>query len=225
MGFFTVFSHLLPAQQLPHSAYGLPYINRISLYKESLVNHPQKQMKSLADIPGIRLDLRYASDNNFMHKQLYPENTKTSFLRYPAYLALDSIAREVGRMGLELVIFDAYRPYRITVKLWIPVKDERYAANPTKGSGHNRGIAVDLTLADLKTHQLLSMPTDFDNFSDSAHQDFKGTDSIRIANRELLKKVMEKYGFISLSTEWWHFSWRDPQQFEVLDLSFAELAK
>jgi D-alanyl-D-alanine dipeptidase len=109
--------------------------------------------------------------------------------------------------------------------IWIPVKDERYAANPAKGSGHNRGVAVDLTLADSKTHQLLPMPTDFDNFSDSARQDFNGTDAKRIANRNLLKRTMEKYGFIPLPTEWWHFSWPHPGNFEVLDLSFAELEK
>jgi D-alanyl-D-alanine dipeptidase len=223
--FFTVIFYLLRAQQLPLSAYGLPYINDVALFRESLINHPEKQMNSLTDIPGISLDLRYASSNNFMHKKLYPANIKTSFLRNPVFDALINVSRELGRMGIGLVIFDAYRPYRTTVELWIPVKDERYAANPAKGSGHNRGIAVDLTLADLKTHRQLLMPTGFDNFSDSAHQDFRGTDSIRIANRELLKRVMVKHGFIPLPTEWWHFSWPDPEHFEVLDLSFAELAK
>jgi zinc D-Ala-D-Ala dipeptidase len=103
------------------------------------------------------------------------------------------------------------------------VKDERYAANPAIGSGHNRGIAVDLTLADLKTHELLPMPTGFDNFSDSAHQDFKGLDDKVIANRDLLRQVMEKYGFTQLSTEWWHFSWSGNKTFEVLDLDFDQL--
>ena len=160
-----------------------------------------------------------------MHKKLYPENTKISFLRKPVFQALDSVARDLARQELVLVIFDAYRPYRVTIDLWIPVKDERYAANPAKGSGHNRGIAVDLTLADSKTHELLPMPTGFDNFSDSAYQDFKGIDSKRIANRELLKRVMEKYGFVPLSTEWWHYSWPHADEFEVLDLSFEQLRK
>ena len=88
---------------------------------------------------------------------------------------------------LVLVIFDAYRPYAVTVEIWIPVKDERYAANPAKGSGHNRGIAVDLTLADSKTHQLLPMPTDFDNFSDSARQDFNGTDAKKNGKQGIIK--------------------------------------
>ncbi|HLA59502.1 MAG TPA: M15 family metallopeptidase [Puia sp.] len=213
------------AQNLPISTYGLPIINSDSIYHESVLSHPEKQMVSLEQIPGIIMDLRYATINNFMHKKLYPENTKNSFLRRPVYQALDAVARDLARQGLVLVIFDAYRPYAVTVELWIPVKDERYAANPAKGSGHNRGVAVDLTLADSKTHQRLPMPTDFDNFSDSARQDFNGKDAKRMANRELLKRVMEKYGFVPLPTEWWHFSWPHAENFEVLDLSFAELEK
>ncbi len=158
-----------------------------------------------------------------MHKKLYPENTKTLSSENRCIRRLDSVARIFPAREYALVIFDAYRPYSVTVELWNPVKDERYAANPAKGSGHNRGIAVDLTLADAKTHQLLPMPTGFDNFSDTAHQDFNGTDAKRIANRELLKQTMEKYGFIPLSTEWWHFSWPDTGDFEVLDLSFQQL--
>jgi D-alanyl-D-alanine dipeptidase len=213
------------AQNLPTSSYGLPIINSASIYHESLLFHPEKQMVSLMQIPGIIMDLRYASTNNFMHKKLYPENTINSFLRKPAYQALEYVARDLARQGLVLVIFDAYRPYAVTIEIWIPVKDERYAANPAKGSGHNRGVSVDLTLADSKTHQLLPMPTDFDNFSDSARQDFNRTDAKRIANRELLKRTMEKYGFVALPTEWWHFSWPHAENFEVLDLSFAELEK
>src|ERR1700750_1965753 len=213
------------AQHLPVSSYGLPIVNSTSIYHESLMSHPEKQMLSLIQIPGIMMDLRYASTNNFMHKKLYPENTKNSFLRKPVWQALDSVARDLARQGLVLVIFDAYRPYSITIRLWIPVKDERYAANPAKGSGHNRGVAVGLTLADSKTHQLLPMPTDFDNFSDSARQDFAGTDAKKIANRELLKRTMEKYGFVALPTEWWHFSWPHADHFEVLDLTFEQLEK
>jgi D-alanyl-D-alanine dipeptidase len=182
-------------------------------------------MESLVQIPGTIMDLRYATKNNFLHKRLYPENTKTSFLREPAFQALRRISKDFARQGLVLVIYDAYRPYSVTIEIWNPVKDERYAANPAKGSGHNRGVAVDLTLADAKTHQLLPMPTDFDNFSDSARQDFNGPDAKRMTNRKLLKRVMEKYGFLSLATEWWHFSWPHAENFEVLDLSFAELEK
>ena len=213
------------SQNLTVSSYGLAIINSNSIYHESLSAHPEKQMVSLIQIPGIIMDLRYATTNNFLHKRLYPENTKNSFLRKPAYQALDNVARDFARQGLVLVIFDAYRPYSVTAEIWNPVKDERYAANPSKGSGHNRGIAVDLTLANAKTHQLLPMPTDFDNFSDSARQDFNGTDAKRMANRQLLKRTMEKYGFLPLPSEWWHFSWPQAGNFEVLDLEFADLEK
>jgi D-alanyl-D-alanine dipeptidase len=219
-GFFLTGISIISAQNLPISQYGLPYINNVSLYKKSLINHPEKQMVSLSNITGIILDLRYATINNFMHKKLYKGNITTTYLRKPAYQALDSVNRFLAIRGLVLVIFDAYRPYSVTEDLWMNVKDERYAANPATGSGHNRGIAVDLTLADLKTHELLPMPTGFDNFSDSAHQDFKGLNEQAIENRDLLRQVMEKYGFIQLSTEWWHFSWSGNKTFEVLDLDF-----
>jgi len=222
ISFFWAKISQVDAQSLPVSSYGLPYINSISLYKESLINHPEKQMISLANISGIILNLVYASNNNFMHKKLYEGNVKTTFMRKPAYDALDSASRFLAKRGLVLVIYDAYRPYSVTEKLWDNVYDERYAANPSKGSGHNRGIAVDLTLAELKTHKLLPMPTGFDNFSDSAHQDFKILDIHVNANRNLLKQVMEKYGFIQLPTEWWHFSWPD-NGFEVLDLDFDQM--
>jgi D-alanyl-D-alanine dipeptidase len=224
---FTIFFLLciasVLAQNLPVSPYGLKYINSIALYQKSILNHPEKEMVSLAEIPGIIIDLRYASVNNFMHKNLYPENTKTTYLRKPAFQALDSVARELARHGMVLVIFDAYRPYSVTIDLWNHVKDERYAANPGKGSGHNRGISVDLTMADAKTQELVPMPTGFDNYSDSAYQNFNKLDAKRIANRELLKRVMEKYGFIPLFSEWWHYSWPQTGDFEVLDLSFEQL--
>jgi zinc D-Ala-D-Ala dipeptidase len=136
---FTLSFALIFAQSLPLSSYGLPIINDVSLYQKSLLNHPEKQMVSLAQIPGIILYLRYASGNNFMHKNLYPGNTKISFLRKPVFHALDSVASDLARQELVLVIFDAYRPYSVTVDLWVSVKDERYAANPAKGSGHNGG--------------------------------------------------------------------------------------
>ena len=221
--FFLIYSFGVFAQKLPVSPYGLTYINTIPLYKASLRNHPEKQMVSLSNIPGIVLDLRYAGNDNFLHRNLYPENTRTTFLRKQAYEALDSVNQELAKRGMVLVIFDAYRPYSVTIDLWNSVKDERYAANPAKGSGHNRGISVDLTLADAKTHKLLPMPTGFDNFSDTAYQDFNKVDSKRITNRELLKHLMEKYGFIPLFSEWWHYSWPETGEFEALDLSFQDL--
>jgi zinc D-Ala-D-Ala dipeptidase len=222
---FLLLNSMVYAQNLPVSAYGMTYINNISLYKKSIINQPEKEMIPIGKTQGLILDLRYATPDNFTHKRLYPAAIASTFLRKRVYQALDSVGQEFSRQGIALVIFDAYRPYSITIELWNRVKDDRYAANPAKGSGHNRGIAVDLTLADAKTHQLFAMPTDFDNFSDSAHQDFSGTDAKRRANRELLKLTMEKYGFIPLPTEWWHFSWPAPENYEILDLSFQQLSE
>jgi zinc D-Ala-D-Ala dipeptidase len=210
------------AQNLPLSAYGLPYINTVSLYEKSVENDAEKQMISLRKIKGLILDLRYADQNNFLHKNLYGSGIRTTYLRKKVFQALDSISRQMAKKGLVLVIFDAYRPYSVTEELWDRERDERYAANPAKGSGHNRGIAVDLTLADAKTLRLLPMPTGFDNFSDSAHQNFTGVNAECISNRELLKETMEKFGFIPLSTEWWHFSWPDSEKYEVLDLRLQD---
>jgi zinc D-Ala-D-Ala dipeptidase len=224
LGFvFSLVLSTVCAQNLPESSYGLEVINSISLYNKSLEGHPEKQMISVSQIQGVILDLRYASTDNFMRKRLYPENPQTTFLRKPAFIALDSVAVEMATHGLVLVIFDAYRPYSVTMEMWNKVKDERYAANPAKGSGHNRGISVDLTLADSKTHHLLTMPTGYDDFTDSAHQDFNGSNKKAIGNRELLKQVMKKYGFIPLFSEWWHFTWPQTGDFEVLDLSFQQL--
>ncbi len=159
-----------------------------------------------------------------MHRKLYPA-LHTTYLRLPAVKALKKIAEELYNENLTIKIFDAYRPYSVTEKMWEAVKDDRYAADPSKGSGHNRAIAVDLTLIDLHTKKELSMGTGFDNFSDTAHQDFKGLPKSILQNRRLLKAIMEKYGFISLETEWWHFSLPDANHFELLNISFNELKK
>ncbi len=135
----------------------------------------------------------------------------------------EKIQNELKEKGLGLKIFDAYRPYSVTKIMWGKVKDDRYAADPKKGSGHNRGIAVDLTIIDLKTHEELNMGTGFDNFTDSAHHDFKNLPEAILQNRSILKSIMEKYGFKALGTEWWHYSLPNANDFELMDLPFKKL--
>jgi zinc D-Ala-D-Ala dipeptidase len=219
----TCFSSCTIAQQLPLSPYGLPYVNNISLFRKTLLGHPEKEMMSLSNLPGIFLDLRYATKNNFIQKRIYPENTNSTYLRKPAFYALAGVAADLGKQGIGLIVFDAYRPYYVTEQFWLVVKDDRYAADPARGSGHNRGVAIDLTLCDLKSHKPFIMPTEYDNFSDSAHQDFIKLDSTRIKNRTLLRTEMIKFGFVPLSSEWWHFSWPESNQFEILNLDFMQL--
>jgi D-alanyl-D-alanine dipeptidase len=124
-----------------------------------------------------------------------------------------------------LKIFDAYRPYSVTVKFWELVKDERYVANPSKGSGHNRGIAVDLTVINLKTGKELNMGTGFDNFSDTAHHAFTKLPEEVLQNRLLLRSTMEKYGFKAFDTEWWHYYLANGERFGILDIGFKKMMK
>jgi D-alanyl-D-alanine dipeptidase len=105
------------------------------------------------------------------------------------------------------------------------VKDDRYAADPKKGSGHNRGIAVDLTLIDLDTKKELDMGTGFDNFSDTAHHSFKKLPTDVLLGRIVLKLAMENHGFKALDTEWWHYYFVNGKDFELLDINFEQLTK
>lgn len=213
------------AQDTSYNQYGLWVISTFASYKATVKNDADKQMTDLKKlIPGLHIDLRYASENNFTHTKLYP-SIKTTYLRKPAAVALAAVQKELKAQRLGLKIFDAYRPYAITEKMWELVKDDRYAANPKNGSGHNRGIAVDLTLINLTTKQPLDMGTGFDNFSDTAHHDFSNLPSAVLQNRLILKTIMQKNGFKPLETEWWHYSFISGVAYELLDLSFDQLQK
>ncbi|HYC39075.1 MAG TPA: M15 family metallopeptidase [Chitinophagaceae bacterium] len=195
-------------------------------YRSQALKDPVARMVELKSrIPNIVYDLRYATENNFVGKRMYPANTTKTFLRQPAAEALALVQADLNRLGLGVKIFDAYRPFSVTEEFWELIRDERYVANPAKGSNHNRGIAVDLTIIDLKTGNELDMGTGFDNFTDSAHHSFAGFSEEILQNRLLLKSTMEKYGFRPLTTEWWHYYFGEPARFPLLDLSFRKLQK
>lgn len=195
-------------------------------YKKQVKTNGAKKMVELRKlIPSIVYDLRYASTNNFMRRLMYPATTKNTFLRKPAAEALKKVQEELATKGLGLKIFDAYRPYSVTVKFWELVQDERYVAHPKNGSGHNRGAAADLTIINLETGRELNMGTGFDNFSDTAHQGFTRLPADVLQNRLFLKTIMEKHGFKPYNDEWWHYSWPEAAKFELLDIDFRKLAK
>ncbi len=222
---FLLTSVATVAQDTVLNKYGLWVIHSLPEYKRTVVKNPGKQMVDLKQsMPGIILDLRYAGSNNFMKEKLYPAIT-TTYLRKPATDSLYKIQGELKAMGLGLKIFDAYRPYSVTEKMWLPVQDDRYAADPKKGSGHNRGVAVDLTIINLQTGNELNMGTAFDNFSDTAHHAFTNLPEDVLQNRLLLKKIMEQHGFKALDTEWWHYSLPNAKDFELLDIDFKFLAR
>lgn len=197
-------------------------VTRKHTYHLMVLRDSSQRMVSVTRfIPGIVLELRYAGSDNFVHRPMYPRGTRETYLRLFAARDLLHAEEELNRRGLGLMVFDAYRPYRVTRKFWEMIHDERYVANPKTGSGHNRGIAVDCTLIDLQTGRPLEMGTDFDNFTDSAHESFAGLPGAVIARRRLLREIMEKSGFVQLETEWWHYSLPHPEKYAVLDLDIA----
>jgi D-alanyl-D-alanine dipeptidase len=174
-------------------------------------------------IPTLQMDLRYASKNNFTGKRMYPSNLSTCYLREEAAKALKAVSDSLLKRGYYLKIFDAYRPYAVTVRFWNLIRDGRYVANPALGGVHNRGIAVDLTLVDKTTGKEIDMGTGFDNFSTAAYHSSTVHKSTVLENRKILKETMEYFGFRSLETEWWHYSLPNPKRYEVLNLSFKGL--
>jgi len=168
------------------------------------------------DIP---LDVRYATPNNFMKTTLYP--VAKAYLRAPAARALVDVQRELAAQELGIKVFDAYRPYRVTVAMWEPIKNPDYVADPAKGSRHNRGAAVDLTLIDLKTGAELAMPTPYDDFTSRAAHAFNELPEDVLKNRALLRDVMTKHGFEPLPSEWWHYDFGGWERFALMDVDLA----
>lgn len=213
------------AQDSILNKYGLRIITTEKEYVRSATQNPDLSMVDLKKaVHNIVLDLRYSSTNNFTGKKIYPF-TNTTYLRKKAATALAVIQRQLKKQGLGLKIFDAYRPYSTTELIWTLVKDKRYASSPKKGSNHNRGAAVDITIIDLQTQEELNMGTGFDNFSDTAHHNFTALPGSVLKNRLLLKTIMEENGFASSETEWWHYALPDAKEYDILDLGFKQLAK
>lgn len=185
---------------------------------------PKRLLELVTLDPMIKLDMRYATTNNFTGQVLYDE--ARAFLVTPAARALVQASKAAQADGLGLTIFDAYRPWRITKKLWdaTPAGPKKnYVANPKRGSKHNRGCAVDLSLHRLSDGMLVEMPTGFDDFSEKAHRDYMGATETAVANRARLQSYMENVGFVGLSNEWWHFDFTGWEQFPVMDVPFNRI--
>ena len=172
---------------------------------------------------SIPRDIRYATTQNFTRKVVYAR--AECYLMEPAARTLAAAQQEFCRIGFSLKVFDGYRPLSVQKIFWDLVPNEQYVANPAKGSRHNRGCAIDVTLIDAVTKKELDMGTDFDDFTEKAHRDFIGLSEEAIANRKLLESIMHKHGFIGWHAEWWHFDFKDWEHYPILDISFEELAK
>ena len=173
----------------------------------------------------IKLDIRYATANNFVGRPVYAE--ARAFLQRPAAEALVRVHEKVNELSLGLVIFDAYRPWTITKLFWEVVSEDhrKFVADPAKGSKHNRGCAVDLSIYDLKTGGLIAMPSGFDEFTERASPNYTGGTEKERANRDLLRRLMEDEGFTVNPNEWWHYDYKDWEKYEIYDISFSEIGK
>ncbi len=171
--------------------------------------------------PSLILDIRYATENNFTGKTVYP--SARCYLRQEAAQALVLVQKDLRTQGLGLKIYDGYRPFSVQKIFWKIMPDQRYVFEPVeengkmvKGSRHNRGMAVDLTLVDAKGQEL-PMPTPYDDFTDKAHRNSTAASPEIRSNALLLERAMVRRGFIPLSTEWWHFDMTGFEQAPLLD--------
>jgi D-alanyl-D-alanine dipeptidase len=173
---------------------------------------------------SIKLDIRYASDNNFLSAPLYL--SAKAFMQKPAAEALVRVNKKLADQGFGLLVFDGYRPWSVTKMFWeaTPEKQRIFVADPMKGSRHNRGCAVDLTLYDLKTGKPVEMTGGYDEFSSRSYADYPGGTSLQRWHREVLRRAMETEGFTVYEAEWWHFDYKDWQKYPIGVQTFEEIA-
>jgi len=178
----------------------------------------------LTTIDGVKFDIRYATDNNFLGTKFY--TSAKAYMQRPATDALARVQAKLKDRGYGLLVHDAYRPWHVTKMFWdaTPEKFHNFVADPAKGSRHNRGCAVDLTLYDLKTGEPVEMVSGYDEFSDRAFADYPGGTSRQRWHRDLLRRAMEDEGFAVYEEEWWHFDFKDWRKHPVLNRTFEELA-
>jgi beta-lactamase class D/D-alanyl-D-alanine dipeptidase len=193
---------------------------------------PKEENKREADLvelitldKTLKLDIRYARTDNFVGKVVYTE--ARAFMQRPAAEALIRVHRKLKKQNLGLVIFDGYRPWSVTKLFWevTPEDKRKFVANPKTGSRHNRGCAVDLSMFDLKTGKLVEMPTDFDDFTEKASPNYEGATETQKKNRDLLRRMMEAEGYTVNRNEWWHFDYKDWENYAIYDIAFSEVGK
>ncbi|HYT90422.1 MAG TPA: serine hydrolase [Gemmataceae bacterium] len=207
----------------------LDAIRREALAAKPPVEKKQFRAPDLVDVttldPTVKLDIRYATTNNFLSTPFY--TSAKAYLQRPAAEALVRAHKKLAAAGYGLLIHDAYRPWHVTKMFWeaTPPKYRHFVADPSQGSRHNRGCAVDLTLYDLKTGKAVEMVGGFDEFSDRSYPDYPGGTALQRWQRDLLRRTMEAEGFTVYEAEWWHFDYRDWRTYPILNLTFEQLER
>jgi D-alanyl-D-alanine dipeptidase len=173
--------------------------------------------------PALKLDIRYATANNLAGQPVYRQ--ARAFLQRDAAKALAQVNHDLKPLGYGLMIFDGYRPWSVTKLFWdvTKLKNRKFVANPKKGSRHNRGCAVDLTLYDLKTGKEVQMTGAYDEMSERSYPSYTGGTTQQRKMRDLLRSKMEAHGFTVLTNEWWHFDYKDWNQYRISNVQFEEI--
>jgi zinc D-Ala-D-Ala dipeptidase len=172
----------------------------------------------------IKLDIRYATDRNFLGTPVY--SSARAFLQRPAAEALRRAHRELVKQGYGIVVFDAYRPWYVTKIFWeaTPADKHEFVADPAQGSRHNRGCAADISLYDLKTGREVEMTGGYDEMSERSYPTYTGGTPEQRAHRDLLRSEMEKQGFSVFQSEWWHFDFRDWRDYAIQNIPFERIS-
>ncbi len=171
----------------------------------------------------IRLDIRYATSNNFLGKPVYKQ--ARAFLQRPAAEALVRANKALRKNGYGLLIHDGYRPWSVTKMFWdaTPADKKEFVADPSQGSRHNRGCAVDLSLFSLKTGRVVVMPSAYDEMSERSHINYTGGTDEQRRVRDLLRSEMEAEGFAVYEPEWWHYDYKDWKEYPIQNIAFSEV--
>ncbi|HTF38414.1 MAG TPA: M15 family metallopeptidase [Blastocatellia bacterium] len=172
----------------------------------------------------IKLDIRYATSNNFLGRPVYKE--ARAFLQRPAAEALVRANNALRKNGYGLIIHDGYRPWSVTKIFWdaTPQDKKQFVADPAQGSRHNRGCAVDLSLFDLKTGKEVVMTSEYDEMTERSHINYQGGTENQRRLRDTLRAAMEAEGFAVYEPEWWHYDYKDWKEYPILNISFSEIA-
>ena len=171
----------------------------------------------------IKLDIRYATSNNFLGRPVYTE--ARAFLQRPAAESLVRANNALRKKGYGLIIHDGYRPWSVTKIFWdaTPQDKKQFVADPAQGSRHNRGCAVDLSLFDLKTGKEAVMPSGYDEMTERSHINYTGGTAEATRLRDMLRVAMEAEGFAVYEPEWWHYDYKDWKEYPILNISFSEI--
>jgi D-alanyl-D-alanine dipeptidase len=172
--------------------------------------------------PRLRFDIRYATPANFMGRALYP--VARALAQRPVAAALSRVQTRAEAAGYGLLIFDAYRPWRVTRQMWdeTPPEKRQFVADPRVGSRHNRGCSIDLTLH--REGVEVTMPSPYDDFTPAAYRSNTAAPPEALARSRMLEAWMVAEGFVPLANEWWHYDWAEWRRYPILDVPLEDVA-